>query len=123
MRVRRRTRTATLHRPQRCVATAVAQLSQGSLELGAAVGHGQQQRFDASLGAVEVQWPSGARAMGCSFIGSYLSASGALPLCDPRPSGASGLFRASFYAFHSKGGDEVSSTSKPPLKGGKCVRP
>ena len=33
------------------IATAVAQLSQGSLELGAAVGHGQQQRFDASLGA------------------------------------------------------------------------
>ena len=73
--------------------------------------------------AVEVQWPSGARAMGCSFIGSYQSASGALPLCDPRPSGASGLFRASFYAFHWFWGDEVSSTSKPPLKGGKCVRP
>ena len=65
----------------------------------------------------------GARAMGYSFIGSYQSASGALPLCDPRPSGASGLFRASFYAFHSRGGGEVSSTSKPPLKGGKCVRP
>ena len=46
--------------------------------------------------AVEVQRPSGARAMGCSFIGSYQSASGALPLCDPRPSGASGLSRASF---------------------------
>ena len=30
--------------------------------------------------AVEVQWPSGARAMGYSFIGSYQSASGALPL-------------------------------------------
>ena len=73
--------------------------------------------------AVEVQRPSGARAMGYSFIGSYQSASGALPLCDPRPSGASGLFRASFYAFHWRGGDEVSSTSKPPLKGGKCVRP
>ena len=73
--------------------------------------------------AVEVQRPSGTRAMGCSFIGSYQSASGALPLCDPRPSGASGLFRASFYAFHWRGGDEVSSTSKPPLKGGKCVRP
>ena len=43
--------------------------------------------------------PSGARAMGYSFIGSYQSASGALPLCDPRPSGASGLFRASFYGF------------------------
>ena len=57
--------------------------------------------------AVEVQWPSGARAMGCSFIGSYQSASGALPLCDPRPNGASGLFRASFYAFHWRGGDEV----------------
>ena len=98
-----------------------------SPELGAAGGHGQQ-RFDASLSvqegtAVEVQWPSGARAMGYSFIGSYQSASGALPLCDPRPSGASGLFRASFYAFHWRGGDEVSSTSKPPLKGGKCVRP
>ena len=98
-----------------------------SPELGAAGGHGQQ-RFDASLSvqegtAVEVQWPSGARAMGYSFIGSYQSASGALPLCDPRPSGASGLFRASFYAFHSRGGGEVSSTSKPPLKEGKCVRP
>ena len=35
--------------------------------------------------AVEVQRPSGACAMGCSFIGSYQSASGALPLCeDPR---------------------------------------
>ena len=45
-----------------------------------------------------------ARAMGCSFIGSYQSASGALPLCDPRPSGGSGLFRASFYAFHCFGG-------------------
>ena len=33
------------------IATAVAQLSQGSPELGAAGGHGQQQRFDASLGA------------------------------------------------------------------------
>ena len=46
--------------------------------------------------AVEVQWPSGARAMGYSFIGSYQSASGALPLCDRRPSGASGLKCASF---------------------------
>ena len=73
--------------------------------------------------AVEVQRPSGTRAMGYGIIGSYQSASGALPLCDPRPSGASGLFRASFYAFHWRGGDEVSSTSKPPLKGGKCVRP
>ena len=73
--------------------------------------------------AVEVQRPSGTRAMGYGFIGSYQSASGALPLCDPRPSGASGLFRASFYACHWRGGDEVSSTSKPPLKGGKCVRP
>ena len=130
MRVRRRTRTATLHRPQRCIATAerLSSARARSPELGAAGGHGQQQRFDASLSvqegtAVEVQWPSGARAMGYSFIGSYQSASGALPLCDPRPSGASGLFRASFYAFHSRGGGEVSSTSKPPLKGGKCVRP
>ena len=73
--------------------------------------------------AVEVQRPSSTRAMGYGFIGSYQSASGALPLCDPRPSGASGLFRASFYAFHWRGGGEVSSTSKPPLKGGKCVRP
>ena len=39
--------------------------------------------------AVEVQRPSGTRAMGYGFIGSYQSASGALPLCDPRPSGAS----------------------------------
>ena len=54
--------------------------------------------------AVEVQRPSGTRAMGYGFIGSYQSASGALPLCDPRPSGASGLFRASFYAFHRFGG-------------------
>ena len=52
---------------------------------------------------MEVQRPSGACAcaMGCSFIGSYQSASGALPLCDPRASGGSGLYRASFYAFHS----------------------
>ena len=73
--------------------------------------------------AVEVQRPSGARAMGYSFIGSYQSVSGALPMCDPRPSGASGLKCASFHAFYLRGGDEVSSTSKPPLKGGKCVRP
>ncbi|EOD10323.1 hypothetical protein EMIHUDRAFT_248449 [Emiliania huxleyi CCMP1516] len=58
-----------------------------SPELGAAGGHGQQ-RFDASLSvqegtAVEVQWPSGARTMGYSFIGSYQSASGALPFSGP----------------------------------------
>ena len=98
-----------------------------SPELGAAGGHGSNKgltgRSVQEGTAVEVQRPSGARAMGYSFIGSYQSASGALPLCDPRPSGASGLFRASFYAFHWRGGDEVSSTSKPPLKGGKCVRP
>ena len=98
-----------------------------SPELGAAGGHGSNKgltgRSVQEGTAVEVQWPSGARAMGYSFIGSYQSASGALPLCDPRPSGASGLKRASFYAFHWRGGDEVSSTSKPPLKGGKCVRP
>ena len=75
-----------------------------SPELGAAGGHGQQQRFDASLSvqegtAVEVQRPSGARAMGYSFIGSYQSASGALPLCDPRPSGASGLVPRLFLRF------------------------
>ena len=47
-----------------------------------------------------------------------------LPWSLPRPFClASGLKRASFYAFHWRGGDEVSSTSKPPLKGGKCVRP
>ena len=74
--------------------------------------------------AVEVQWPSGARAMGYSFIGSYQSASGALPLCDRRPSGASGLKCASLFSrFLFERGDEGSSTSKPPLKGGKCVRP
>ena len=125
MRVRRRTRTDTLHRPQRCIATAMAQLSQGSLARARSRRRSwQQQRFDGWLGAggqgtaVEVQRPSGARAMGYSFIGSYQSASGsALPLCDPRPSGASGLKRASFYAFHWRGGDEVSSTSKAPLKG------
>ena len=74
--------------------------------------------------AVEVQWPSGARAMGYSFIGSYQSASGALPLCDPRPSGASGLKCASFHAkfFLERGGRGLIN-SKPPLKGGKCVRP
>ena len=101
----------------------------GSLarELGAAGGHGSNKgltgRSVQEGTAVEVQWPSGARAMGYSFIGSYQSASGALPLCDPRPSGASGLKCASFHAFYLRGGDEVSSTSKPPLKGGKCVRP
>ena len=98
-----------------------------SPELGAAGGHGRNKgltgRSVQEGTAVEVQRPSGTRAMGYGFIGSYQSASGALPLCDPRPSGASGLFRASFYAFHWRGGDEVSSTSKPPLKGGKCVRP
>ena len=76
-----------------------------SPELGAAGGHGSNKgltgRSVQEGTAVEVQRPSGARAMGYSFIGSwYQSASGALPLCDPRPSGASGLKRASFYAFH-----------------------
>ena len=33
-------------------------------------------------------------------------------------SDASGLKRASFYALHWRGGGEVSSTSKPPLKKG-----
>ena len=74
--------------------------------------------------AVEVQRPSGARAMGYSFIGSYQSVSGALPLCDPHVRPALPDFKcASFNAFYLRGGDEVSSTSKPPLKGGKCVRP
>ena len=67
-----------------------------SPELGAAGGHGSNKgltgRSVQEGTAVEVQRPSGARAMGYSFIGSYQSASGALPLCDPRPSGASGLF-------------------------------
>ena len=98
-----------------------------SPELGAAGGHGSNKgltgRSVQEGTAVEVQRPSGARAMGYSFIGSYQSASGALPLCDPRPSGASGLKCASFHAFYLRGGDEGSSTSKPPLKGGKCVRP
>ena len=49
--------------------------------------------------AVEVQGPSGTRAMGYGFIGSYQSASGALPLCDPRPSGASGLVPRLFLRF------------------------
>ena len=70
-----------------------------SPELGAAGGHGQlnkgvTRRSVQEGTAVEVQRPSGTRAMGYGFIGSYQSASGALPLCDPRPSGASGLFRA-----------------------------
>ena len=98
-----------------------------SPELGAAGGHGSNKgltgRSVQEGTAVEVQWPSGARAMGYSFIGSYQSVSGALPLCDPRPSGASGLKRASFYALHWRGGGQVASTSKPPLKGGECVRP
>ena len=79
-----------------------------SPELGAAGGHGSNKgltgRSVQEGTAVEVQRPSGARAMGYSFIGSYQSASGALPLCDPRPSGASGLKRASFYALHWRGG-------------------
>ena len=76
-----------------------------SPKLGAAAGHhGQQQRFDASLGAGGVQRPSGARAMGYGFIGSYQSASGALPLCDPRPSGASGRFAPLFTLFIGEGG-------------------
>ena len=79
-----------------------------SPELGAAGGHGQQQRFDASLGAGGhcsrgAEAVPGARAMGYSFIGSYQSASGALPLCDGRPSGASGLKCASFHAFYLRG--------------------
>ena len=52
VRVRRRTRTAALHRPQRCVATAMAQLSQGSLARAQSRRRSwQQQRFDGSLGA------------------------------------------------------------------------
>ena len=66
-----------------------------SPELGAAGGHGSNKgltgRSVQEGTAVEVQRPSGARAMGYSFIGSYQSVSGALPLCDPRPSGAPGL--------------------------------
>ena len=66
-----------------------------SPELGAAGGHGSNKGFTGRSvqegTAVEVQWPSGARAMGYSFIGSYQSVSGALPLCDPRPTGAPGL--------------------------------
>ena len=129
MRVRRRTHTATLHRPQRCncdrSGSAQPGLARPSSEPPAVMGSnkGLTRRSVQEGTAVEVQRPSGTRAMGYGFIGSYQSASGALPLCDPRPSGASGLFRASFYAFHWRGGDEVSSTSKPPLKGGKCVRP
>ena len=74
-----------------------------SPELGAAGGHGSNKgltgRSVQEGTAVEVQRPSGARAMGYSFIGSYQSASGALPLCDPRASGGSGLFRALFTLF------------------------
>ena len=80
-----------------------------SPELGAAGGHGSNKgltgRSVQEGTAVEVQWPFGARAMGYSFIGSYQSASGALPLCDPRPlPSASCPFRASFYAFIGEGG-------------------
>ena len=120
---------ATLPRPQRCSCdrsgSAQPGLARPSSEPPAVMGSnkGLTRRSVQEGTAVEVQRPSGTRAMGYGFIGSYQSASGALPLCDPRPSGASGLFRASFYAFHWRGGDEVSSTSKPPLKGGKCVRP
>ena len=67
-----------------------------SPELGAAGGHGSNKgltgRSVQEGTAVEVQRPSGARAMGYRFIGSYQSVvSGALPLCDPRPTGAPGL--------------------------------
>ena len=66
-----------------------------SPELGAAGGHGSNKgltgRSVQEGTAVEVQRLSGARAMGYSFIGSYQSVSGALPLCDRRPSGAPGL--------------------------------
>ena len=60
---------------------------------------------------VEVQRPSGVRVMGYTFIGSYQSASGALPLCDRRPSGASGLKCASFHAFYLRGGDKAGNCS------------
>ena len=74
--------------------------------------------------AVEVQRPSGARAMGYSFIGSYQSVSGALPLCDPRPTGAPGLFCASFYAFSlERGGRGLINFETAFVKGEKCVRP
>ena len=130
MRVRRRTRTTALHRPQRCNCdrrgSAQPGLARPSSEPPAVVGSnkGLTRRSVQEGTAVEVQWPSGARAMGCSFIGSYQSASGALPLCDPRASGGSGLsVPRLFLRFSLFRGDEVSSTSKPPLKGGKYVRP
>ena len=73
--------------------------------------------------AVEVQRPSGTRAMGYGLIGSYQSASGALPLCDPRPSGASGLFRASFYAFLGLGGTRSHQPETAFERGGMRPRP
>ena len=85
-----------------------------SPELGAAGGHGSNKgltgRSVQEGTAVEVQRPSGARAMGYSFIGSYQSASGALPLCDPAPTSRerereTAALPASFYAFHWRGGD------------------
>ena len=99
-----RSRTAAL----RCDRNGSAQpgLARPSSEPPAVMGSnkGLTRRSVQEGNAVEVQWPSGARAMGCSFIGSYQSASGALPLCDPRPSGASGLFRASLRFSLERGG-------------------
>ena len=101
MRVRRRTRTAVLHRPQyttaalRCDRNGSAQpgLARPSSEPPAVMAATKALtcRSVQEGTAVEVQRPSGARAMGYSFIGSYQSVSGALPLCDPRPTGAPGL--------------------------------
>ena len=73
MRVRRRTRTAALHRPQRCALRPkwLSSARARSPELGAAGGHGSNKGFTGRSvqegTAVEVQWPSGARAMGYSF--------------------------------------------------------
>ena len=90
-----------------------------SPELGAAGGHGSNKgltgRSVQEGTAVEVQRPSGARAMGYSFIGSYQSASGALPLCDPAPTSRERererqrRFRPLFTLFIGEGGtsDEV----------------
>ena len=54
--------------------------------------------------AVEVQRPSGTRAMGYGFIGSYQSASGALPLCDPRAAAVPACSAPLFTPFIGEGG-------------------
>ena len=73
--------------------------------------------------AVEVQWPSGARAMGCSFIGSYQSASGALPLCDPSKRRFRPVPRLFLRFSLERGGRGLINFETAFERGGKCVRP